>query len=213
MNKLLLTITPVIALAASVIALNPAQAYATTGHAECAVASIGKYNSAGEDNSRFVLNGTSTVSATFEVTGDDTCKLDVVLASWQAPDADKGLPYDQQKLYKHVTGTFGKGKHTLTVELPQCYYQVDLARGKNPTGPNGSAVYETGRLMGSLHGGTKSCEAPTTPPTTTTTSPVVPKPQAAEVMPSTGVGSVAGIFAGTSAFGAIAHRFISKRRG
>jgi hypothetical protein len=208
MKKLYSIIVPVIALATSFAVVVPVRTYATTNSNNCSVESVGDKNTAGNADSRFVLNDNGTVSATFEVKGGNDCKVDVVLASWQAPDGDKGLPYSDQKLFKHVSGNFGKGKHTLTVELPKCYYQVDLARGKNPTGPNGSAVYEKERLMGSLHGGTQKCEEPKTPTTTTTTSTPTPAP----VMPATGAGSILGIFAGASAFGAVAHRIAIKRR-
>lgn len=215
MKKILYIITPVIALGFGAMAFVPARAYATGSTNTCTVSSVGKKNTANQADSRFKLNG-NKVTATFEVKGNADCKQDVVLASWQAPDGDKGRPYELQKLYKYVSGTFGVGKHTLTVELPDCFYQVDLARGKNPTGPNGSAVYEQGRLMGSLHGGTKVCEEPKqpeepkTPETPETPTPETPAP--APEMPATGAGSLLGVFAGSSILGAGAHHLIAKRR-
>jgi LPXTG-motif cell wall-anchored protein len=208
-------VVPVIALslAVSVAAAQPASAAATN----CDAVAVGTKNTAGNTDSRFVVNGNGTVSATFEVKGDATCQMTVSMAAWSAPDAAKGRPYDQQKVFDHVTGTFGVGKHTLTVKMPNCFYQIDLARGANPTGPNGSAVYETGRLMGSLHGGTKVCETPTPPPTPPTTpqppvTPVTPVAPTPEVLPNTGAGSTAAIVAVAAAIAGTAYHYVRGRR-
>lgn len=159
----------------------------------CTVKAVGTKNTTGNTNSRFTLNGDGTVTAAFTVTGHD-CEQAVTLASWQAPDAIKGRPYDQQKLYKHVTGTFGEGTYKLTVQLPDCYYQIDLVTGTSPTGVNGTPVYETERMLGSLHGGTQKCEEtpPTTPETPTTPqTPVTPASTREQptTLPNTGTGS------------------------
>jgi LPXTG-motif cell wall-anchored protein len=208
-------IVPVIAvsLGLSVAAAQPASAATTT----CDAVAVGTKNTAGNTDSRFVVNSNGTVSATFEVKGDATCQVAVSMAAWTAPDATHGRPYDQQKMFDHATSTFGVGRHTLTVKLPNCFYQIDLARGANPTGPNGSAVYEAGRLMGSLHGGTKVCETPTpptTPPTTpqppvTPVTPVAPTP---EVLPNTGAGSTAAIAAVVAVIAGTAYHYVRRSR-
>lgn len=209
MKKLFYVVAPVVALLITAAMVLPTTVGATGANTqECTVKAVGTKNTAGNTDSRFVLNGNGTVSATFEVKGNTDCKLDVTLASWQAPDADKGRPYDQQKLYKYVTDSFGVGRHTLTVELPNCFYQVDLVRGKNPTGPNNMPVYEKGRMMGSLHGGTKVCEEPKTPPVVTTP----PQVSSATTLPKTGAGGMVGLFAGASIFGAAAHNLAVRRR-
>jgi len=134
---------------------------------ECVVRSTGK--------DTFSIKN-SNVTATFTVTGN-SCKVDVTLAAWQAPNGDKGMPYDQQKLYSHATGTFKPGTHTLTTKLPNCYYQVDLVTGSKPTDAYGGPRYATeNRLRRSLHGGTQSCTPvtpPVTPPTTPTPTPTI----------------------------------------
>ncbi|HJQ09107.1 MAG TPA: LPXTG cell wall anchor domain-containing protein [Candidatus Saccharimonadales bacterium] len=211
MNKLyFITAVIVVTLGAAVTTTTPVNA--TNNTTTCAVKSIGKKNTAGNADSRFVLSSNGTISATFEVTGKSGCKQDVTLASWQAPNAEKGRPYGQQKLYKHVTGTFGTGKHTLTVELPKCYYQVDLVRGSKPTGKDGGPVYKQGRMMGSLHGGTKECKEDT-PKTTETLKTSTPQISSATTeLPHTGSGSLAGIFAGTTVLGTLAHFVFTKRR-
>ena len=212
-----------IALIAPVIALGMGAAVATTTPVKAATAcdavSIGTKNTATGAGSRFVLNNDGTVSATFKVEGDSTCKMAVSLASWQAPDALKGRPYDQQKLFAHMSGTYGVGTYTLTVKLPTCYYQVDLVRGTSPTGPNGSPVYDDALMMGSLHGGTKTCvdTPPTTPPTTPETpqAPVQPQVLAAatpEALPNTGAGSTAAIAAVLAAIAGAGYSYMRRLR-
>ncbi len=172
----------------------------------CTVKSVGSKNTAGNSDSRFVLNADGTVSAAFTVTGDNTCMLPVTMASWQAPDAAKGQPYDQQKLFKHVTETFGVGTHKLTVQAPDCFYQIDLVRGTSPTGPNGGAVYTKGSLMGSLHGGTKSCvETPETPTTSVT-------PETPTTLPNAGTGTNVVVAAITAGVLGTAFQYIRKVR-
>lgn len=136
-----------------------------TASSECSMKSVGfntlvsegSTNTVGSDSSRFALNSDGTVTAKFKVVGNDDCKQVVTLATWKAPDADKGLPYSEQKLYKHVSGTFAPGVHTMTVALPNCFYQVDLVRGAEPTDQNGGPQYGSERMAGSLHGGTQAC--------------------------------------------------------
>src|SRR5688572_11145687 len=113
MNKLAVLIaTPVIVAGLALATIAPANA--TSNQTECSVKAVGTKNTAGNTDSRFKLNSDGTVSATFEVKGGKDCKQTVTLATWQAPDGDKGRPYELQKLYAHKTGTFGVGKHTLT---------------------------------------------------------------------------------------------------
>lgn len=186
---------PVIAisLGGAIFAAQPA--HATT--ATCSVVATGTKNTTGAANSRFILNNDGTVTGSVTVTGD--CPQTVTIASWQAPDATHGLPYSAQKLYAHTTATFGAGTHTLSVKLPDCYYQVDLVRGGNATGANGGAVYDTSVMMGSLHGGSKACTTPTPPSTPVT--PVTPQtpqipstPAMPGSLPETGASFLIAIF-------------------
>ncbi len=62
---------------------------ATSNTVNCEVKATGKTNTAGNSDSRFTISG-NMVSAEFEVKGEASCKMDVILASWQAPDADQG---------------------------------------------------------------------------------------------------------------------------
>jgi len=131
--------------------------------AACTVKAVGTKNGAGASNSRFVIHTDGTASADVQVTGTN-CAVPVTISAWQAPDALKGRPYSAQKLFGHTTQTFNEGMHTISVKLPDCYYQVDLLRGTNPTAADGSPVYDTAVLMGSLHGGTQVCGGDKTPP-------------------------------------------------
>lgn len=190
---------------------------ATKGHDDkmnaCTAMAVGTENTAGGKKSRFTIDG-NKVTAKFVVSGKD-CAMDVTLATWKAPNPHKGRPYSEQKLYKHSTGTFTPGTHTLTAELPDCYYQVDLTRGKSPTGPNGSAVYEKGRLMGSLHGGTQKCDekpvTPETPAQPTTPTPIV-EDVAPKELPDAGPASLIATVGLSSVFAGVAHNLMARRR-
>ncbi len=67
-----------------------------------------------------------------------------------------------------------------------------MARGKNPTGPNGTPLYEQGRLMGSLHGSKKCEEKPPVVVTPTVSTTEVKGEATPEVLPSTGAETVLG---------------------
>lgn len=106
----------------------------------------------------------------------------VLLASYTAPNGTDGKPYTAQKLHASSRALFGPGKHTLTVQLPNCYYQVDLARGTVLPNFNSTTYTASTKhiLLAAKHGGTQSCEqkpAPTPPAVTKPTPPEQPKPQ------------------------------------
>lgn len=190
MSKLVnLAVALPVVLGISTVALNASASAAES--TDCSVKAVGSVNTAGNSDSRFVLNKDGTVSASFKVSGTN-CDEPVTLSIWQAPDAAKGQPYDQQKLDSHVSGNFTEGTHTLSVKLPNCYYQADLVRGTSPTGENGSAVYEKANMMGSLHGGSQKCVETTATTVTPTPDPTPTTPAAATaptVLPNTGTGS------------------------
>ena len=104
-----------------------------------------------------------SVTVTFTVTPGMTDQLSLV--SYIAP-----APYwtvanaDLQQIYDVSTGTFSAGTHCLTVELPNCYYQIDFVCGTaisqlNPptAGPDYINIdYNTqDRLLGHDNGGTQ----------------------------------------------------------
>lgn len=83
---------------------------------------------------------------------------------------------EQQVVFDSVTGTFGPGTHTMSIEVPSCYFQVDFVRGTVITqfGPSSSTNYygDQGRLIAYKNGGTTTCAV--APPTTTTTTTIPP---------------------------------------
>jgi len=214
MNMLYRVIVPlavIASLSVGLLAALPATAHADTTTANtCSVTTVGTKDTAGNANSRFALNSDNTVSATVVVKGDASCQQAVTLTSWEAPDALKGQPYSEQQLFAHTTDTLGVGTYTISVALPDCFYQVDLVKGTNPTGPNNSAVYTVGSLLGSLHGGAQQC---TTPTPTTPSTPAGPQtPVAPAALPNTGVGSMPFVAAGAMAVVGTAFGYLRQLR-
>jgi hypothetical protein len=192
------------ALALTVAAGSVAPVYATTTAdtaAACSVKMAGTANTAGNTDSRWTINADGTVTGQVIVTGDATCTQTVTIASWEAPSLS-GLPFKDQKLQQHETQTFSTGTHPMTIKLPNCFYQIDLAKGSSATGPDGTAQYTKGSLIGSLHGGDKTCEAPvavapTPAPTPAPVTPAIgggtgeaaPETEAPAELPNAGTGS------------------------
>lgn len=112
----------------------------------------------------------------------------MALVSYVAPSPvwDPSVAY-QQKTYRVQTGTFGPGTHTLTVQLPNTYYQVDFVCGPvidqllpsqngNAYGPDSANItYSSqGRLLSADNDGTTAPAASAL----NTKSPSVPTPTA-----------------------------------
>jgi hypothetical protein len=140
-----------------------------TGAVSCDVKGNAYLKGAGGSDHRFTINSDGTITARFDVIGDN-CKAEVTLATYTAPNATDGKPYSAQKAYSHTTAMFKPGKgRTITTKLPNCYYQADLMVGHEwsgfPTTP-----FPAGTLRTSLHGGTQSC-TPVTPPVLPPTTP------------------------------------------
>jgi len=110
--------------------------------------------------STFKLTGSSTATATFTL--DSSCSAtDITLASYKAPSPEFGLP---QALYKTATVTATPGKsYTLTVDVPSCYYQVDLVTGSAIDDLTATNLYGA-RKIAFLNGGTTSCSGTPQPP-------------------------------------------------
>jgi hypothetical protein len=104
------------------------------------------------------------VTVTFWIEEDGSFPM--TLVSYTAPE-----PYfnantaGQQKIYDLSTGTFGPGgPYTLTVTIPNCYYQIDFVCGYaiDQLGPVGSNVFYTpqDRLISADNGGSHAgCDA------------------------------------------------------
>jgi LPXTG-motif cell wall-anchored protein len=156
-------------------------------------------------------NGTVSVNVIIE--GNSSCRKDFVVASFKIPhETLKVYPLEAQTLYDYkAMSNKGPGTYKMTVKVPDCYHQVDLARGTNPTGPNGRLPYEAGRMLNAYVGGTKSCiEKPVTPtPVTPVATPPAPTPT---TLPKTGTGSVLATILGVSAISAGLYSIVQRRR-
>jgi hypothetical protein len=129
-------------------------------------------------NVSYTINGTTTVStllgnvqqgdtvtANFTVKAGKTIELSLVAYKADAPySSAENLQY--QKIADLATGVFTAGPHSLTVVVPDCYFQVDFVIGKaiDPFGPAGSHILygAQNRLISFANGGTEPCECEST---------------------------------------------------
>jgi len=70
-----------------------------------------------------VEDGTATL-----VVPRDICPVTVSFSSYELPGGYI-RPFDEQILHDNVTGTYGPGRHTINVTLPDCSHQTDLYVG------------------------------------------------------------------------------------
>ena len=70
-----------------------------------------------------VQDGTATL-----VVPRDICPVTVSFSSYELPGGYI-RPFDEQILHDNVTGTYGPGRHTINVTLPDCSHQTDLYVG------------------------------------------------------------------------------------
>jgi hypothetical protein len=101
-----------------------------------------------------------TVAANFTVAKNSSVTLSLV--SYHAPSATfDPTTASQQVVADSKTGTFGPGAHSMTVTVPDCYFQVDFVGGAVITqfGPAGSNIFyqQEGRLISNANGGDHSC--------------------------------------------------------
>jgi hypothetical protein len=84
-----------------------------------------------------------TVTVTFTIpTG--SAAMSFSLVSYNAPDpVFNASDASEQTIYQEDTGVFGPGTHTLTVTIPNNYYQIDFVCGPaiNQLGPAGSNIF------------------------------------------------------------------------
>ncbi len=119
----------------------------------------------------YVINGCRTVNDisgqlhqgdTVKVVFTTTSNVTLSLVSYTAPEGTFVADHaSQQKIFDVDTQTFGPGTHSLTVTVPDCYFQVDFVCGLpiDKFGPAGSNVFYTpqGRLIDSANGGKNAC--------------------------------------------------------
>jgi hypothetical protein len=101
-----------------------------------------------------------TASVNFTVAAG--CNVQLSLVSYKAPSAAfSASTADQQVIFDTATGTFAAGAHSLSVDMPNCLFQVDFIFGSPITtlGPAGSNNFYSaqGRLISGVNGGTTSC--------------------------------------------------------
>lgn len=101
-----------------------------------------------------------TVTAHFTVAEGKAVTLSLVSYEAAAPTSN-AENLQLQTVFQVDTGTFDAGTHSLTVKVPDCYFQVDFAGGAaiDRFGPPGSNILygAQGRLIGFANGGTGDC--------------------------------------------------------
>src|SRR5262249_26346274 len=125
-------------------------------------------------NYSFLVNNTTTytdlrghihqadqVQVTFTL-APGVSHYEITLVSYEAP----GSSFDantasQQEIFDEASGFFAAGPPTLTVQIPNCFFQVDfvVACAIEQLGPAGSNNFYTpqGRLISADNGGTQAC--------------------------------------------------------
>jgi hypothetical protein len=230
MKKLLLVGLSAVVLATGVFAFNLVKTNSAEAAAPCAVT---------VDNNKAIKVSADgkTASVGITVTGDCVERY-ATLVSWKSPSAS-GHPLTAQKLYKYTTKKLTAGHHTLTVALPDCYYQIDLLGQKRPTSLAGDANYDamgSDVLVNFKLGGNKTCTPPPTPekcpipgmenlpkndpdckvPETPVTpeTPVSPKAEVVTnaTITDTGPGAIAAIASTVTAFGSGVAHFVLRRK-
>ncbi len=106
--------------------------------------------------------GTATVSFTVAA----GCNIQLSLVSYKAPSATfSASTANQQVLFDSMTATLAAGAHSFSVNVPDCFFQVDFVFGSPMTtlGPAGSNNFYSaqGRLISGMNGGSTSCSAAT----------------------------------------------------
>jgi hypothetical protein len=199
MNKFSKVLVSAAFLAVSTFGVMPASANAATTASKCDAHGIGnKTLTHSTDNTAYKIDG-SKATVTFDVS-NCTDGIDVSIIAWKAPNGTDGKPYAQQTMFAHDTKHFANGRHTMTIALPDCFNE---------------------RQVAFMHGGSKSCTVkPTKPaetPKPTPTTPVTPTPvtptptvQATE-LPHTGPEAMVGTFLGVSGAGTLMHRYVSRK--
>ena len=122
-----------------------------------------------------------TVTVTFTVPAGMNDPLTLVSYIAPRPTFSDSTAY-QQVIYQQATGTFAPGTHSLTVQIPNSYYQIDFVCGvaisqlepnqnNNAYGPDSANIlyHAEGRFIASDNGGTTAPNpmpnpAPTSPP-------------------------------------------------
>lgn len=228
MKKLLLVGATMVALVGGVFAFNIAKSQPVEA-ATCEVTVL--------NNKEIKISPDGkTATSTIKTMGNCVERY-ATLSVWKLPNAT-GHPLQEQEFFGYQTKKLVPGITTLTVELPDCYWQVDLLGQKRPKSIYGDANYDAmGKdvLVNFKLGGDKSCTPPPTPekcpvpgmenlpaddpdckvePETPVTpeEPEAPVTPVAVSLPDTGPGAVAAIFSGITAAGSGVAHYVFRRR-
>jgi hypothetical protein len=129
------------------------------------------------------------------------CSVVLSFVSYQAPGAtyDPNTASQQTVFSSQDSVTFAAGAHSMAVDIPSCFFQVDFVRGAviQQLGPAGSSNFydSQGRLISSGNGGTTTCGGGAAGITTPTT----PQSPAGGIQGITTPATGAGLAIGTSA--------------
>lgn len=142
--------------------------------------------------------------ATINFTVGSGC-ADLSFVSYTMPSATySAAEASQQVLFDSTSATFQTGPGTMTVNVPNCFFQLDFVYGApiRQLGPAGSSNFYgvQGRLIVSGTGGTTACSTTTTSTTTTgqTTTTGSTSTETTSTGPTTTTGATTATTAGTT---------------
>ncbi len=122
----------------------------------------------------YLINGSTTVTdLRGNVNQGDTVQVRFTVIAGATPHRFSFVSYtapsatfiaseaSQQQEFDSATGVFGPGTYTMSVVVPNCYFQIDFVCGDilAPLGPEGSNIFYTpqGRLISADNDGTQAC--------------------------------------------------------
>jgi hypothetical protein len=164
-------------------------------------------------------NGKAVATFTVPKKCDDN-KHTVSLVVYKLNDGNWEHKIKNQYIYAHKTIQVGTGKHTVSVNLPNCGYQADLVKGQPVDVSTGA--HQNHILAAHVGGNRVACAAKPTPKPTPNTPIPTPETPATTVttvsgeqpttLVNTGPGDVAAAFVGISALGSAGYHFLIRRR-
>jgi hypothetical protein len=164
--------------------------------------SIGAHANAAQTVCLNTKNTKATVSvsgtqATAKFTIPAKCgSQEVSFVSYKAPSAN-GDPLTAQTVYKSLTATYSTGAYSLNLDIPDCYFQVDLVQGAVIQQFTTDTTYhKENRWLAGKNGGTQVCTTPNPNPNPNPTPNPTPTPSptpTSTTLPNTGAGNVLAI--------------------
>lgn len=153
-----------------------AYTYPGQGYPQCTTENSSIRFGPAETNPTITVSG-NTAKAVFKFPGQ--CKdmnIPVSFVAYKAPNGTDGKPYGEQVKFSHTTRNYNNPRSdaTITINIPDCFYQLDLVIGAPLSGADfaaGKTYHGEHRFLLAEHGGSKSCTAASTtvtPPATST---------------------------------------------